>query len=265
MILSTLVLRLARDFLGSSCDLQLRVLSKACNESMLEIPLVESKVEDYLSSVALFVWARNSMRMTMDFELYGRCRNRYNSFRLRFELGAFERLHDCVHKYRDQWPDSSGEQFLTNIICEGMTNCEQASRKVVTRKDVEQALDPRTRYSLHGEEFSLHRDVRGGQTAETLKLALVDPYSVAFTRLVRCVTQDYRTDVQCTRSAVRRLREHILNYRDQWPDSSGEDFLGNVICDALHYGQHGCRKDVRIYDIDHALDVSNRTQYAFEG
>jgi hypothetical protein len=54
MIHSAFDLQRAREFLGSSCDLQLRVLSRTCSEFMQEIPLEESKPEDYLSSVALF-------------------------------------------------------------------------------------------------------------------------------------------------------------------------------------------------------------------
>ncbi|KAJ1410762.1 hypothetical protein B484DRAFT_402824 [Ochromonadaceae sp. CCMP2298] len=50
MIHSAFVLHRAREFLGSSCDLQLRVLSRACNEEMQEIPLATGKAEDYLSS-----------------------------------------------------------------------------------------------------------------------------------------------------------------------------------------------------------------------
>jgi hypothetical protein len=58
-----LLLRRTREFLGSSCALQLRVLSRACNEEMQEVPLVTSQIEDYLSSVALFEWARDHMGM----------------------------------------------------------------------------------------------------------------------------------------------------------------------------------------------------------
>ncbi|KAJ1393039.1 hypothetical protein B484DRAFT_408323 [Ochromonadaceae sp. CCMP2298] len=70
MIHSVFVLQRAREFLGSSCDLQLRVLSRACSEFMQEIPLEESKPEDYLSFVALYEWATDHMRMPMPEGIY---------------------------------------------------------------------------------------------------------------------------------------------------------------------------------------------------
>jgi hypothetical protein len=70
MIHSAFVLQRAREFLGSSCDLQLRVLSQACNEEMQEIPLEVSNPEDYLYSVALFEWARDHMGMPMYEDIY---------------------------------------------------------------------------------------------------------------------------------------------------------------------------------------------------
>eukprot|EP00601_Ochromonadales_sp_CCMP2298_P009821 CAMPEP_0173249766 /NCGR_PEP_ID=MMETSP1142-20121109/19199_1 /TAXON_ID=483371 /ORGANISM="non described non described, Strain CCMP2298" /LENGTH=74 /DNA_ID=CAMNT_0014182425 /DNA_START=25 /DNA_END=246 /DNA_ORIENTATION=+ len=71
MIHSAFVLHRARGFLGSSCDLHFRLLSRACSEAMQEIPLVKSKVEDYLSSVALFDWANSCMGMPMREGIYG--------------------------------------------------------------------------------------------------------------------------------------------------------------------------------------------------
>jgi hypothetical protein len=77
MIQSAFVLHRAREFLGSSCDLQLRVLSRACNESMLEIPLVTAKVEDYLSSsVPLFLWASGRMGMPISEGIYAKAASR---------------------------------------------------------------------------------------------------------------------------------------------------------------------------------------------
>jgi hypothetical protein len=70
MIHSPFVLRRAHEFLGSICDLQLRVVSRACNVAMQEVPLVKSKVEDYLSSVALFEWATNHMGMPVAEGIY---------------------------------------------------------------------------------------------------------------------------------------------------------------------------------------------------
>jgi hypothetical protein len=70
MIQTAFVLHWAREFLGSSCDLQLRVLSRACNESMQQIPLVAAKVEGYLSSVPLFLWARDGMGMPISEGIY---------------------------------------------------------------------------------------------------------------------------------------------------------------------------------------------------
>jgi hypothetical protein len=76
MIQTAFVLHRAREFLGSSCDLQLRVLSRACNESMQEIPLVTAKVEDYLSSVPLFLWARDGMGMPISEGIYKKAASR---------------------------------------------------------------------------------------------------------------------------------------------------------------------------------------------
>jgi hypothetical protein len=52
-----------RGFLGTSCDPQLRLVSKDCNAVMQKWARKRLQVQEYLSSAALFTWAANELRM----------------------------------------------------------------------------------------------------------------------------------------------------------------------------------------------------------
>ncbi|KAJ1435084.1 hypothetical protein B484DRAFT_325782 [Ochromonadaceae sp. CCMP2298] len=57
------VLDRAREFLGATCDPQLRLVSRRCRDALAAVPREELRVEDFLSSASLFVWARKKLRM----------------------------------------------------------------------------------------------------------------------------------------------------------------------------------------------------------
>jgi hypothetical protein len=57
------VLDRVREYLGTSCDPQLRLVSRRCRDAMNSFPRELPRVEDFISSVALFVWARKKLRM----------------------------------------------------------------------------------------------------------------------------------------------------------------------------------------------------------
>jgi hypothetical protein len=53
----------AREFLGTTCDPQLRLVSRSFRDALAAIPRELLRVEDFLSSAPLFVWARKELRM----------------------------------------------------------------------------------------------------------------------------------------------------------------------------------------------------------
>jgi hypothetical protein len=57
------VLDRAREFLGATCDPQLRLVSRRCRDALAAVPRKSLRVTDFLSSASLFVWARNQLRM----------------------------------------------------------------------------------------------------------------------------------------------------------------------------------------------------------
>jgi len=57
------VLRNVRELLGSVCDPQLCLLSKSCHAAMATVPREEMRLEDFLSSLALFLWAGQVLEM----------------------------------------------------------------------------------------------------------------------------------------------------------------------------------------------------------
>eukprot|EP00601_Ochromonadales_sp_CCMP2298_P032076 CAMPEP_0173334492 /NCGR_PEP_ID=MMETSP1144-20121109/5463_1 /TAXON_ID=483371 /ORGANISM="non described non described, Strain CCMP2298" /LENGTH=197 /DNA_ID=CAMNT_0014279543 /DNA_START=859 /DNA_END=1448 /DNA_ORIENTATION=- len=57
------VLGNVRELLGPACDPQLRLVSKSCHTSMATVPREGMHLEDYLSSLALFLWAVQELKM----------------------------------------------------------------------------------------------------------------------------------------------------------------------------------------------------------
>jgi len=58
------VLDRAREFLGATCDPQLRLVSRRWRDALAAVPREVLRVEDYpLSSASLFVWAREELHM----------------------------------------------------------------------------------------------------------------------------------------------------------------------------------------------------------
>jgi hypothetical protein len=53
----------AREFLGDKCDPQLRLVSRSFRDALAAVPRDVLRVEDYLSSASLFVWARQELHM----------------------------------------------------------------------------------------------------------------------------------------------------------------------------------------------------------
>jgi hypothetical protein len=51
------ILSNVRELLGPACDPQLRLVSKKCNAAMATFPREQMRLEDFLSSLALFLWA----------------------------------------------------------------------------------------------------------------------------------------------------------------------------------------------------------------
>jgi hypothetical protein len=51
------ILERVRELLGPACDPQLRLVSKKCNAAMATFPREQMRLEDFLSSLALFLWA----------------------------------------------------------------------------------------------------------------------------------------------------------------------------------------------------------------
>jgi hypothetical protein len=51
------ILRNVRELLGPACDPQLRLVSKSCNAAMATVPREQIRLEDFLSSLSLFLWA----------------------------------------------------------------------------------------------------------------------------------------------------------------------------------------------------------------
>jgi hypothetical protein len=46
-----------RELLGPACDPQLRLVSKSCHAAMATVPREQIRLEDFLSSLGLFLWA----------------------------------------------------------------------------------------------------------------------------------------------------------------------------------------------------------------
>jgi hypothetical protein len=59
----TFILRNVRELLGPACDPQLRLISKSCHTGMATVPREQMRLEDYLSSLALFLWAVQVLEM----------------------------------------------------------------------------------------------------------------------------------------------------------------------------------------------------------
>jgi hypothetical protein len=57
------ILRNVREMLGATCDPQLRLVSKSCNAAMATFPRELMRLEDFLSSLALFLWAMQALEM----------------------------------------------------------------------------------------------------------------------------------------------------------------------------------------------------------
>jgi hypothetical protein len=57
------VLERAREFLGTTCDAQIRLVSRGCRDLLATVHHKPLRVADYLSSVALFVWATEKLCM----------------------------------------------------------------------------------------------------------------------------------------------------------------------------------------------------------
>jgi len=57
------VLDRAREFLGATCDPQLRLVSRRCRDAVAAVPRDLLRIEDYLSSASFFVWAREELRI----------------------------------------------------------------------------------------------------------------------------------------------------------------------------------------------------------
>jgi histone H3/H4 len=238
-----------------------------------------------------------------------------------FQRQAVSRLMECAANYQEQWPSppsyDTSEQFLTNVIRDTMTYTEAEGRDIVSRGDVDRALDKctRTKYVLQvdcvvapknvtpttfddydsdcddtwrceamrervtgmkvttvsaGGRSTAYRHRRIysiGQYNSVFALAGGPSSSTyrAFLQMVLVLTQDYKTDLRYQGSALRRLQLCVAIYREQWPASSGEQFLKNIIHDAVAYCEHARRKTVTRSDVDHALDRSICTQYAYEG
>jgi hypothetical protein len=53
----------AREFLCTTCDPQLRLVSRSCRDALAAVPRELLRVEDYLSSASLFAWARKELLM----------------------------------------------------------------------------------------------------------------------------------------------------------------------------------------------------------
>jgi hypothetical protein len=60
---SQVVLPRLREFLGSTCDRQLRLVSTSVRDAMAMVPVKKPKVKDYLTSVELFQWAASVLKM----------------------------------------------------------------------------------------------------------------------------------------------------------------------------------------------------------
>ncbi|KAJ1415682.1 hypothetical protein B484DRAFT_401383 [Ochromonadaceae sp. CCMP2298] len=58
-----------RGFLGTSCDPQLRLVSKDCNAVMQKWARGKFAVQEYLSSTALFTWAVSELRMPVGVDI----------------------------------------------------------------------------------------------------------------------------------------------------------------------------------------------------
>ncbi|KAJ1442631.1 hypothetical protein B484DRAFT_414739 [Ochromonadaceae sp. CCMP2298] len=58
LLQSAFVLDRLREFLGNSCDAQLRLLCRWSRDTLKPLPRTPLQVDDYLSSVVLFKWAR---------------------------------------------------------------------------------------------------------------------------------------------------------------------------------------------------------------
>ncbi|KAJ1380181.1 hypothetical protein B484DRAFT_462329, partial [Ochromonadaceae sp. CCMP2298] len=53
----------AREFLGGMCDPQLRLVSRRCRDALAAVPREMLRIEDYISSAWLFVWATGAFGM----------------------------------------------------------------------------------------------------------------------------------------------------------------------------------------------------------
>jgi hypothetical protein len=62
------VLENVQELLGPSCDAQLRLVSKSCHAAMATLPRTKMQLEDFLSSLGLFLLAVEVLKMPM-----GRC------------------------------------------------------------------------------------------------------------------------------------------------------------------------------------------------
>jgi hypothetical protein len=51
------ILENVRELLGPACDPQLRLVSKSCHATMATVPREQIRLEDFLSSLSLFLWA----------------------------------------------------------------------------------------------------------------------------------------------------------------------------------------------------------------
>eukprot|EP00601_Ochromonadales_sp_CCMP2298_P016766 CAMPEP_0173220172 /NCGR_PEP_ID=MMETSP1142-20121109/2008_1 /TAXON_ID=483371 /ORGANISM="non described non described, Strain CCMP2298" /LENGTH=95 /DNA_ID=CAMNT_0014148043 /DNA_START=2217 /DNA_END=2504 /DNA_ORIENTATION=+ len=57
------ILRNVRELLGPACDAQLRLVSKSCHAAMATMPREQMRLEDYLASLRLFLWALKALKV----------------------------------------------------------------------------------------------------------------------------------------------------------------------------------------------------------
>jgi hypothetical protein len=60
---SEFVLARAREFLGLVCDPQLRLVSRRWRDALATVPRANLKMEHYMTTVSLFLWARKKLKM----------------------------------------------------------------------------------------------------------------------------------------------------------------------------------------------------------
>jgi hypothetical protein len=100
-IMPNVVLERARDFLGPSCDAQLRLVNKQFYAVLASVPLEDLKTEHYLSSRVLFEWARSFLGMPLE----------EKTFHLAARGGHLEALQVAL-QHRTDWDWLSDATYL---------------------------------------------------------------------------------------------------------------------------------------------------------